>query len=54
LTILAETFMFKRRIQDSTSGPTTYIAPDEIVRRSPDKGLRVLRNDQGDCDIDGQ
>jgi cytoskeletal protein CcmA (bactofilin family) len=55
LAILAETFMFKRRIQDSTSGPTTYIAPStKIVGSITGQGAYVFCGTiEGDCDIDG-
>ena len=47
--------MFKRRIQDSTSGPTTYIAPStRIVGTIMGKGAYVFCGTiEGDCDIDG-
>ncbi|HEX5047676.1 MAG TPA: polymer-forming cytoskeletal protein [Gammaproteobacteria bacterium] len=51
----AETFMFKRRIQDSSSGPTTYIAPStRIVGSITGQGAYVFCGTiEGDCDIDG-
>ena len=47
--------MFKRRIQDSTSGPTTYIAPStKIVGSITGQGAYVFCGTiEGDCDIDG-
>jgi cytoskeletal protein CcmA (bactofilin family) len=53
--IFAETFMFKRRIQDSSSGPTTYIAPStKIVGTITGQGAYVFCGAiEGDCDIDG-
>jgi cytoskeletal protein CcmA (bactofilin family) len=53
--IFAETFMFKRRIQDSSSGPTTYIAPStKIVGTIMGKGAYVFCGTiEGDCDIEG-
>jgi cytoskeletal protein CcmA (bactofilin family) len=47
--------MFKRRIQDSSAGPTTYIAPStKIVGTLTGKGPYVFCGVvEGDCDIDG-
>jgi cytoskeletal protein CcmA (bactofilin family) len=47
--------MFKRRIQDSSSGPTTYIAPStRIVGSISGQGAYVFCGTiEGDCDIDG-
>ena len=47
--------MFKRRIQDSSSGPTTYIAPStRIVGSITGQGAYVFCGTiEGDCDIDG-
>jgi len=47
---------FKRRIQDSTDGPTTYIAPaTKIVGTVTGKGVYVFCGTvEGDCDIDGR
>ena len=47
--------MFKRRIQDSGSGPTTYIAPStRIVGSIAGQGAYVFCGTiEGDCDIDG-
>ena len=47
--------MFKRRIQDSTAGPTTYIAPStKIVGTITGKGSYVFCGTvEGDCDING-
>lgn len=46
---------FKRRIQDSTSGPVTYIAPSaKIVGSIAGQGPYVFCGTvEGDCDIDG-
>ena len=47
--------MFKRRIHDSSSGPTTYIAPStKIVGTIAGQGAYVFCGTiEGDCDIDG-
>jgi cytoskeletal protein CcmA (bactofilin family) len=47
--------MFKRRIRDSVSGPTTYIAPStKIVGSVTGQGAYVFCGTvEGDCDIDG-
>jgi cytoskeletal protein CcmA (bactofilin family) len=47
--------MFKRRIQDSAKGPTTYIAPStKIVGTITGQGSYVFCGAvEGDCDIDG-
>jgi cytoskeletal protein CcmA (bactofilin family) len=47
--------MFKRRIHDSSSGPTTYIAPSTtIVGTISGQGSYVFCGIvEGDCDIDG-
>jgi cytoskeletal protein CcmA (bactofilin family) len=47
--------MFKRRIRDSSSGPTTYIAPSTtIVGTIAGQGSYVFCGTvEGDCDIDG-
>ena len=47
--------IFKRRIQDSPSGPTTYIAPStKIVGTITGQGPYVFCGTvEGDCDIDG-
>ncbi len=46
---------FKRRIQDSADGPTTYIAPgSKITGQLTGKGAYVFCGEvEGDCDIDG-
>jgi cytoskeletal protein CcmA (bactofilin family) len=46
---------FKRRIQDSTHGPTTYVAASTtIVGTITGKGAYVFCGSvEGDCDIDG-
>lgn len=45
----------KRRIKDSPSGPTTYIAPStKIVGKFSGKGAYVFCGTiEGDCDIEG-
>jgi cytoskeletal protein CcmA (bactofilin family) len=47
--------IFKRRIRDSASGPTTYIAPStKIVGTISGQGSYVFCGTvEGDCDIDG-
>jgi len=47
--------LFKRRIQDSTHGPTTYVAASTtIVGTITGKGAYVFCGSvEGDCDIDG-
>jgi cytoskeletal protein CcmA (bactofilin family) len=47
--------LLKRRIQDSGSGPTTFIAPTtQIVGKISGKGPFVFCGTvEGDCDIDG-
>lgn len=47
--------VFKRRIEDSNNGPTTYIAPStKIVGTIKGKGVYVFCGKvEGDCDIDG-
>jgi cytoskeletal protein CcmA (bactofilin family) len=47
--------MFKRRIRDSSSGPTTYIAPStRIIGSISGQGAYVFCGTiEGDCDIDG-
>ena len=46
---------FKRRIQDSATGPTTYIAPAAtITGKIAGKGAYVFCGTmEGDCDIEG-
>lgn len=46
---------FKRRIQDNTGGPTTFIAPStRIEGKITGKGVYVFCGSvEGDCDIDG-
>jgi cytoskeletal protein CcmA (bactofilin family) len=46
---------FKRRIQDSSAGPTTFIAPStKIVGTLSGQGMYVFCGTvEGDCDIDG-
>jgi cytoskeletal protein CcmA (bactofilin family) len=46
---------FKRRIQDTRTGPTTYIAPaTKIVGTLSGEGAYVFCGTvEGDCDIDG-
>ena len=46
---------FKRRIQDGTSGPTTYVAgTTQIVGMIAGQGAYVFCGSvEGDCDIDG-
>lgn len=46
---------FKRRIQDSSKGPTTYVAPaTKIVGTISGGGAYVFCGTvEGDCDIDG-
>jgi cytoskeletal protein CcmA (bactofilin family) len=46
---------FRRRIQDSSAGPTTYIAPStKIVGKISGQGAYVFCGTvEGDCDIDG-
>lgn len=46
---------FKRRIQDSSGGPTTYIAPaTKIVGTISGAGSYIFCGTvEGDCDIDG-
>jgi cytoskeletal protein CcmA (bactofilin family) len=50
-----DTMIFKRRIQDSSRGPTTYIAPStKIVGTISGQGAYVFCGTvEGDCDIDG-
>ena len=47
--------IFKRRIQDTTNGPTTYIAASTtIIGTIAGKGAYVFCGTiEGDCDIDG-
>jgi len=47
--------VFKRRIQDSTNGPATYLAPSSsITGKITGKGAHVFCGRiEGDCDIDG-
>jgi cytoskeletal protein CcmA (bactofilin family) len=47
--------IFKRRIQDSSGGPTTYIAPStKIVGTISGQGAYVFCGTvEGDCDING-
>jgi cytoskeletal protein CcmA (bactofilin family) len=47
--------LFKRRIQDSTNGPTTYVAAStNIVGTITGKGAYVFCGSvEGDCDIEG-
>jgi cytoskeletal protein CcmA (bactofilin family) len=47
--------LFKRRIQDTTSGPTTYVAAStKIVGTIAGKGAYVFCGSvEGDCDIEG-
>jgi cytoskeletal protein CcmA (bactofilin family) len=47
--------IFKRRIRDSSAGPTTYIAPStKIVGTISGQGAYVFCGSmEGDCDIDG-
>lgn len=47
--------MFKRRIHDSSNGPTTYIAPStKIVGTITGQGSYVFCGTvEGDCDING-
>jgi cytoskeletal protein CcmA (bactofilin family) len=47
--------MFKRRIQDKASGPTTYLAPaTKIVGTITGQGNYVFCGTvEGDCDIEG-
>jgi cytoskeletal protein CcmA (bactofilin family) len=47
--------IFKRRIQDSSGGPTTYIAPStKIVGTISGQGSYVFCGTvEGDCDING-
>jgi cytoskeletal protein CcmA (bactofilin family) len=47
--------IFKRRIRDSSGGPTTYIAPStKIVGTISGQGSYVFCGTvEGDCDIDG-
>jgi cytoskeletal protein CcmA (bactofilin family) len=49
------TMIFKRRIQDTAAGPTTYIAPStKIVGTVTGQGPYVFCGSvEGDCDIDG-
>jgi cytoskeletal protein CcmA (bactofilin family) len=49
------TMMFKRRIQDSAAGPTTYIAPStKIVGTITGQGPYVFCGTvEGDCEING-
>lgn len=46
---------FRRRIQDSAAGPTTYIAEgSKITGKLTGKGAYVFCGEvEGDCDIDG-
>ncbi len=46
---------FRRRIQDSSAGPTTYVAPStKIVGTISGQGSYVFCGTvEGDCDIDG-
>ena len=46
---------FKRRIQDSTNGPTTYVAASTTIAGTvTGKGAYVFCGSvEGDCDIDG-
>jgi len=46
---------FRRRIQDSAKGPTTYIASDSKISGTlTGKGVYVFCGEvEGDCDIDG-
>ena len=46
---------FKRRIQDTTKGPTTYVAAStKIVGTVTGQGAYVFCGTvEGDCDIDG-
>ena len=46
---------FKRRIQDSTNGPTTYVAASTTIAGTvTGKGAYVFCGTvEGDCDIDG-
>ena len=46
---------FKRRLSDSATGPTTYIAPStKIVGQISGQGAYVFCGTvEGDCDIDG-
>lgn len=48
-------FKFKRRIHDSTSGPTTHVAPTtKIVGTITGQGAYLFSGTiEGDCDIDG-
>jgi cytoskeletal protein CcmA (bactofilin family) len=48
-------FNLKRRIQDTTKGPTTYIAPStKVVGTITGQGAYVFCGTvEGDCDIDG-
>lgn len=48
-------FKFKRRIQDSRSGPMTYVSPStRIVGTIGGQGAYVFSGTiEGDCDIDG-
>ncbi len=47
--------LFKRRIQDTTNGPTTYVAAStKIVGTIAGKGAYVFCGSvEGDCDIEG-
>ena len=47
--------IFKRRIRDSSGGPTTYVAPStKIVGTISGQGAYVFCGSvEGDCDIDG-
>jgi cytoskeletal protein CcmA (bactofilin family) len=47
--------LFKRRIQDSTNGPTTYVAASTtLVGTITGKGAYVFCGSvEGDCDIEG-
>lgn len=46
---------FNRRIQDASSGPTTYVAPStKIVGKITGSGSYIFCGSvEGDCDIDG-
>jgi cytoskeletal protein CcmA (bactofilin family) len=48
-------FKLKRRIHDSTSGPTTFVAPStKIVGTITGQGPYIFSGTiEGDCDIDG-
>jgi cytoskeletal protein CcmA (bactofilin family) len=50
-----DTMLFKRRIQDSSAGPTTFIAPStKIVGTISGQGPYVFCGTvEGDCDISG-